>query len=198
MLAVLFGAVTVANAQISISENETHSLDNQVIIDLRKNDGGINITDLRKNDDGASSLGLYQDVVEQMPAFPGGDSALMKYIATHLRYPALAQEYGVMGVVVLKVAIMNDGRVGDVNILKSMRKDKAPLTMTEYMESNPNATEQLYTTYLDNFEKKRAAEEACDNEAIRLVTSLPNFIPGRQQGKPVNLWCTIPVRFQLQ
>lgn len=35
----------------------------------------------------------------------------------------------------------------------------------------------------------------CNNEAIRVVKSLPKFNPGMQQGRPVSVWYTIPVRY---
>lgn len=35
-------------------------------------------------------------------------------------------------------------------------------------------------------------------EAVRVVKSLPRFIPGKQQGKAVRVWLSLPVRFQLQ
>ena len=34
-----------------------------------------------------------------------------------------------------------------------------------------------------------------DKEAVRVVKSLPKFIPGRMNGVPVNVWYTLPVRF---
>ena len=36
-----------------------------------------------------------------------------------------------------------------------------------------------------------------DAEAIRVIKSLPKFIPGKVAGKPVNVWYTIPVSFKL-
>lgn len=38
----------------------------------------------------------------------------------------------------------------------------------------------------------------CDAEAVRVVKSLPRFVPGKQQGKAVKCWYTLPVRFVLQ
>lgn len=38
---------------------------------------------------------------------------------------------------------------------------------------------------------------ACDAEAVRVVKSLPRFTPGMQQGEPVKVWFTLPVRFNL-
>ncbi len=37
-----------------------------------------------------------------------------------------------------------------------------------------------------------------DAEAIRVVKSLPNFIPGTMNGYPVNVWFTAPIQFKLQ
>ena len=34
-----------------------------------------------------------------------------------------------------------------------------------------------------------------DNEAIRVIKSLPDFIPGRIRGKKVNVWYTLPISF---
>jgi protein TonB len=37
-----------------------------------------------------------------------------------------------------------------------------------------------------------------DEEAKRVVESLPDFVPGRQGGKAVNVWYSVPVTFQLK
>ncbi len=44
----------------------------------------------------------------------------------------------------------------------------------------------------------RSADPELDAEALRVVKSMPNFIPGRQDGKPVAVWYTIPISFKLQ
>jgi len=38
---------------------------------------------------------------------------------------------------------------------------------------------------------------SCDKEAIRLMKSMPKWIPGKQAGEPVNVYYTIPIRFRL-
>ena len=43
----------------------------------------------------------------------------------------------------------------------------------------------------------RGVNASLDNEAIRVVKSLPNFIPGKQNGHPVNVWYTLPISFKL-
>lgn len=137
-------------------------------------DHGINVEDLRDNQvmgNGeakpvASSAVVEEEakvynVVEQPPTFPGGEAALLKYIATHVKYPQIAQEQEIQGVVNLRFVVKEDGSVGDVQVAKSL-------------------------------------ESHCDQEAVRVVKSLPRFIPGKQQGKAVKVWFSLPVRFQLQ
>ncbi len=99
-------------------------------------------------------------VVEQQPVFPGGESALLAYIGKNIRYPSLAEEQGVQGVVILRFVVLEDGSIGEVIVSKSL-------------------------------------EESCDREAVRVVKSLPRFTPGKQQGRPVKVWFTCPIRFQI-
>lgn len=62
-------------------------------------------------------------LVEQMPQFPGGDAALMKYLSSHINYPTMAAENGVQGKVILQFVVEKDGRVGEVKIARSVDKD---------------------------------------------------------------------------
>lgn len=43
----------------------------------------------------------------------------------------------------------------------------------------------------------RGKHPSLDKEAVRLVKSLPAFTPGRMYGEIVNVWYTLPVRFEL-
>lgn len=57
-------------------------------------------------------------IVEDMPAFPGGDAALLKYIAEHVEYPAIAKENGITGVVYVSYIVGTDGSVKDVKVVR--------------------------------------------------------------------------------
>ncbi len=63
------------------------------------------------------------DAVEEPPQFPGGDAALLKYIAENLRYPQLALENNVQGRVVVKFVVNKNGTVGDAQVVKSIDPD---------------------------------------------------------------------------
>lgn len=60
------------------------------------------------------------DVVEQMPSFPGGPSALMEWLSNNVKYPVVAQENGVQGRVVVSFVVERDGSITDVNILRGV------------------------------------------------------------------------------
>ena len=59
-------------------------------------------------------------VVEQMPSFPGGDAALMSYLANNIHYPTVAAENGVQGHVVVGFVVECDGSITDVSVLRGV------------------------------------------------------------------------------
>ena len=44
----------------------------------------------------------------------------------------------------------------------------------------------------------RKLDPSCDKEAIRVIKSLPKWMPGKQNGRAVPVYFTVPVRFKLQ
>ena len=102
------------------------------------------------------------NIVEQMPKFPGGEEALMKFINEHIKYPQSALKQGTQGTVMLRFVVTSTGDIGEVQILKGLMN------------------------------------EDCNNEAKRVVKSLPKFNPGMQRGHPVSVWYTAPVRFVIE
>lgn len=99
--------------------------------------------------------------VEQMPQFPGGDVALLKYISDHIKYPTIAMENNVQGKVVVQFVVTRDGSIGEVKVARGKDPD-------------------------------------LDKEAVRVVKTLPKFIPGKMNGQAVNVWYTLPINFKLQ
>ncbi len=99
-------------------------------------------------------------VVEEMPVFPGGDSALLAYIARNTKYPEAAKANKIEGRVIVRFCVTDVGGIDRVSVLKGV-------------------------------------DPEIDAEAIRVVKSLPKFEPGKQGGKPVNVWYMIPITFGL-
>jgi protein TonB len=55
-----------------------------------------------------------------------------------------------------------------------------------------------YKGAVDQVTVLKQVDPALDNEAIRVIKMLPAWKPGKQGGKPVNVWYSVPVTFQLK
>jgi TonB family protein len=58
-------------------------------------------------------------IVESMPMFPGGKSALKKYIYSNLQYPASAKEQKISGEVLVQFVVMPSGKLDDIKVARS-------------------------------------------------------------------------------
>lgn len=99
--------------------------------------------------------------VKEMPSFPGGNEALLRYIMEHVVYPPDAAANGIQGTVLLRFVV---GSTGDVS----------------------------------RVEVTRSANPLLDDEAMRVISSLPKWKPGKQDGNPVPVWFSVPVIFVLR
>jgi TonB family protein len=103
-------------------------------------------------------------VVEQMPEFPGGVDAHMKYLAKNVKYPGKALDANTSGTVYIQFIVNADGSISDPTVIRGV--------------SGPGGKE-------------------CDDEALRVVKSMPNWTPGKQNGKNVRVKYILPIKFTL-
>ena len=96
------------------------------------------------------------EVVEQMPEYPGGMSALQKYLSEKIAGSPMKGKAG--GRVMVGFTVAETGKIKDVRVLQS---DEASL----------------------------------NQEAERIVSEMPDRIPGKQRGRPVPVKYTVPIRF---
>jgi TonB family protein len=101
------------------------------------------------------------ETVEQLPEFPGGMEAMIKFLSENVKYPAQAVKDKIEGRVLVQFIVEKTGQIGEVKVARSV-------------------------------------SEELDAEAVRVVKSMPNFTPGRQDGKAVAVWYTLPIMFKLQ
>ncbi len=52
--------------------------------------------------------------VQQMPSFPGGTAALMKYLRDNMRYPEAAIDQNIQGTVLVEFVVNEDGSISNV------------------------------------------------------------------------------------
>lgn len=102
------------------------------------------------------------EVVEVMPKFKGGESAMMEFLMMNMKYPQTAVKAKQQGMAIVGFVVRKDGTVSDVHITKS------------------------------------AGHAVLDEEAMRVVKSMPAWEPGKQKGKPVNVKYNVPITFRLK
>ena len=96
------------------------------------------------------------DIAAVMPQFPGGPSALNKYIEDHIKQSAVNAN----GRVIVQFVVTKTGKITDAVV-------------------------------------NRGVNPSIDAEAIRLVKSMPDFIPGKNKdGEAVNVKYTLPISFK--
>jgi protein TonB len=87
-------------------------------------ENGIDVAELIQNQEIAQELGEEEGevflIVEQMPEFPGGETALIKYIADHIKYPVSAQEMGIQGKVYITFVVDKNGDVTNATITRGI------------------------------------------------------------------------------
>ncbi|MCK9342938.1 MAG: energy transducer TonB [Massilibacteroides sp.] len=59
-------------------------------------------------------------VVEKMPEFPGGLTALLHFVAKSIHYPVIAQENGIQGRVICAFVVNRDGSVTNAEVLRGV------------------------------------------------------------------------------
>lgn len=75
------------------------------------------------------------DTGEIGPSFPGGDTALMRYLMSNIQYPQEARKSKASGTVLVKFVIDKDGSVVDAEVIRSVHPaiDKEALRVVSSM-----------------------------------------------------------------
>jgi periplasmic protein TonB len=136
--------------EITPSDQVIDSITNQEVKDVALTDSYVSI-----EEEPVDFL-----IIEEKPEFPGGETALMRYIASNIKYTEAIKESGISGKLLIFFVINQEGKVTNVELLKSI------------------------DPYLDK-------------EALRAVTDMPEWKPGKQKGKPVRVSFKLPIYFKL-
>ncbi len=141
------------------------------------------------------------DVVENLPQFPGGEMALMQFIARNIKYPAKATEWGVQGRVLVQFIVEKDGslthpKVIYPKVIKTINFDESADIAVAAQDKD--MTEQQRKNAEIQNQGIKEGKQALFDEAIRVVNTMPKWIPGKQKGKIVRCKFTIPITYRLR
>ncbi len=126
------------------------------------------------------------DIVEEPAQYPGGQGALMQYLAQNIRYPKISAENGVQGRVLVQFVIEKDGSLSNFKVVK----DAKPVS--------DGITVNAQGTTAEGNDIPKEAYGALNIEALRVLRGMPNWTPAKQRGQVVRLKYTLPVTFRLQ
>jgi outer membrane biosynthesis protein TonB len=119
-----------------------------------------------------------------MPQYQGGQDQLLADIGKQLVYPAIAKEAKQEGRVFVKFIVAVDGSIQAVQLFQGI----------SYKLKYPgNAGEQKVSMIIP------PAAQALNEAALNAVRNLPGkWTPGRQDGKAVAVFYTVPITFSLK
>jgi peroxiredoxin len=120
-----------------------------------------------------------------LPHYQGGIQALMKFLSENLRYPNRCERMGATGKVLVQFNVGKDGA------LDSVCTAKTDVNLNPQHGSTPLTADAQHT--IEN-EVKRLF----DIEAVRVVASMKNWVPGTRYGSPIRVRYTVPITFRLK
>ena len=123
--------------------------------------------------------------IDEQPKFPGGDVGFITFLQKNIRYPQIAKENGVQGIVFVTFVI---NKAGDVKELKLF---------------NNSENKAKFQTTIDTSDiKQRAnyqqAQKELEKEAIRVFQTTPKWSAGKANKQFVNVRYVMPVYFKLK
>ncbi len=132
------------------------------------------------------------NVVESIPTFPGGFDEIMKYLSTHLRYPAVAREMPVEAEITVQFVVDKTGLVRSPKVVNV--SSQSPVVKRKMTTADGTIVDESEAEAQRNYND---AVEALKEEAVYVIRSMPRWNPGRQNGKRVETTYTLPVSFKL-
>ena len=135
--------------------------------------------------------------------FKGGEGALMKWLATNIKYPSEAQSQGVMGRVQVEFFITETGQITNIRAIAFGKH--AP----EGSKTLPEAVVMAYAKEKKAEGKELSAQEqqaykraveALLAESVRVVGAMPAWEPGyvdKEKTKPCTTRYVLPLMFRL-
>ena len=118
---------------ITIVDNET-PLDKQfVMANTEMDNQGIDITAFKIEE--VRDEDVVVAFADEMPEFPGGEAALMRYLANAVKYPTIAQQNNIQGRVYVQFVVSKTGEITNVLISRGVDPslDKEAIRVVESM-----------------------------------------------------------------
>ncbi len=114
----------------------------------------------------------------------------MQFVAQNVRYPKEAAEHGAQGRVLVQFVVEKDGSRSNYTIVKKAENIITPNAQGGTVNAQGKPAEESTIS--------QEAFEALNEEAVKVIKSMPNWIPAKQRGQVVRMRYTLPIVFRLQ
>jgi hypothetical protein len=131
------------------------------------------------------------EIVEQMPSYPGGDKAWNEYILGHIHYPVAALENKVQANIQVVFTIDKNGNVRMPKVTQIDELNPLDEKVKLAAKKSDPAANDMVDAYNDGLESLK-------EEAVNILRHSSKWIPGHQNGNPVNCQYTVPIKFSLK
>ncbi len=135
-----------------------------------------------KTESTAASDGKASSGEDRMPRFPGGEKALMEYLAKNGKFSKEAMRIGAGARVVVEFVVGKDGTISNV---------KARSFKGKSIDEPGNDAETNAADYVKAYQ----ATKLVTDEAERIVRAMPKWEPGTKDGEPASIHFYLPFTF---
>ena len=97
-----------------------HASETEKVTSAVKNTAEIGEKVVESSDPKKVFTGKVYDLVDEMPSFPGGPAELMKWLSSHVQYPAIAIDICIQGTVIVAFIVEPDGSVSNAKLMRSV------------------------------------------------------------------------------
>lgn len=133
------------------------------------------------------------EICEEPAQYVGGNAALQQFIARNIRYPQIAQENGITGLVIVQFIVNKDGTCKDFQIVRNTAHNMDGVTITALAQQTQGKKDVTHSP-----EELLEMKKSLEAEALRVCRLMPKWQPAKQRGKTVKMRQTIPFTFRLQ
>lgn len=116
--------------------------------------------------------------------FPGGLEALAKFLIDNVKYPEAAEAYAVEGKVVMDFVVEKDGSLSEI-AAHDCKIER--FNTTKFSQETEARQKELKEQFAKLFAK----------EGARVIRMMPQWIPGKADGKPVRMKLHQPINFKM-
>lgn len=140
---------------------------------------------------------------EVMPEYPGGFGALFQMLSNNIRYPKIAHDNHVQGVVHVSFIVEKTGECTDFKIghtqfsTVAVKEADDAKQETQVISYSDDAKQEEQDGGQTPSEKTKVAQQALCDEALLVCKLMAPFKPGLQDGKPVRVHFSLPVHYKL-